>query len=79
MRSIKKLDITMKGDDVVKRIQLNLNGRNGNQKKGVILTRLPKARQLFLVKNVFTIGNLVLDMYSTNQSLYVNSLEKRKN
>jgi hypothetical protein len=34
------LDITIKGDDVVRDIRLNLNGKNGNQKKRVILMKL---------------------------------------
>jgi hypothetical protein len=44
MRNIKKLDITMQGDNAVRHIRLNLNGKNGNQKKRVILMKLPKAR-----------------------------------
>jgi len=43
----------MKGDDAVRRIQLNLNGKNGNQKERVILMKSPKARRLLVVKNVF--------------------------
>ncbi len=43
----------MKGDDAVRHIRLNLNGKNGNQKKRVILMKLPKARRLLVVKNVF--------------------------
>jgi len=34
----------MKGGGVVKHIQLNLNGKNGNLKKRVILMKLTKAR-----------------------------------
>jgi len=34
----------MKGDDAVRHIQLNLNGKNGDQKKRVILMKSPKAR-----------------------------------
>ena len=63
MRNIEKLDIIMKEDDVVKHIQLNLNGKNGNREKRVIIMKLPKARQLLVVKTVCTTGKKASDIY----------------